>query len=162
MAELVSRLAAWTLDDGTDHFDPSSLAFTTVDVGNPATNVIPAEARAGFNIRFNDRHNSAGLIAHIEAEAAAVEKARGVAIAVAAHVSGEPFLTKPGAFTAMLSRVVQETTGQVPDLSTTAAPRMRASSRITARWWRWDCRRYHAQGGRMRAGGGDREADDAL
>ncbi|HEY0301992.1 MAG TPA: succinyl-diaminopimelate desuccinylase [Rhizomicrobium sp.] len=119
MAELVSRLAAWTLDGGTDHFDPSSLAFTTIDVGNPATNVIPAEARAGFNIRFNDRHESAGLIAHIQTEAAAVEKARGVAIAVTAHVSGEPFLTQPGAFTAMLSRVVQEVTERAPELSTT-------------------------------------------
>ncbi len=75
MAELVSLLAAWKLDDGTDHFDPSSIAFTTVDVGNPATNVIPAEARAGFNIRFNDRHKSADLIAHIEARGCAVEKA---------------------------------------------------------------------------------------
>jgi succinyl-diaminopimelate desuccinylase len=119
MAELVSRLAAWKLDDGTDHFDPSSLAFTTVDVGNPATNVIPAEARAGFNIRFNDRHKSADLIAHIRREAAAVEKARGVRIAVTAHASGEPFLTKPGNFTAMLSRVVKEVTGRAPQLSTT-------------------------------------------
>jgi succinyl-diaminopimelate desuccinylase len=119
MAELVSRLAAWTLDDGTEHFDPSTLAFTTVDVGNPATNVIPAEARAGFNIRFNDRHKSAELIAHIEREAAAVEKARGVAIAVGAHASGEPFLTAPGPFTQMLSDVVRDVTGAVPDLSTT-------------------------------------------
>jgi succinyl-diaminopimelate desuccinylase len=119
MAELVRALAAWTLDDGTDHFDPSTLAFTTVDVGNPATNVIPAEARAGFNIRFNDRHKSADLVAHIEAEAAKIAKARGVEIAVAAHASGEPFLTKPGAFTAMLSDVVEKVTGAKPELSTT-------------------------------------------
>ena len=119
MAELVNALAAWALDDGTDHFDPSTLAFTTVDVGNPATNVIPAEARAGFNIRFNDRHKSADLIAHIEAEAARIAKARGVEIAVSAHASGEPFLTAPGAFTAMLSKVVQEVTGRTPELSTT-------------------------------------------
>ena len=119
MAELVTRLAAWKLDGGTDHFDPSSLAFTTVDVGNPATNVIPAEARAGFNIRFNDRHKSADLIAHIKAEAAAVAAARGVQIAVTAHASGEPFLTKPGSFTALLSKVVTEVTGRAPELSTT-------------------------------------------
>jgi succinyl-diaminopimelate desuccinylase len=119
MAQLVSRLAAWKLDDGTDHFDPSSLAFTTVDVGNPATNVIPAEARAGFNIRFNDRHKSADLIAHIKREAVAVEKMRGVRIAVTAYASGEPFLTKPGTFTAMLSNVVKEVTGRAPQLSTT-------------------------------------------
>ena len=119
MADLVSRLANWKLDGGTEHFDPSSLAFTTIDVGNPATNVIPAEARAGFNIRFNDRHKSADLIAHIRAEAAAVEKERGVRIAVTAHASGEPFLTKPGAFTTMLSNVVKEATGRAPELSTT-------------------------------------------
>jgi succinyl-diaminopimelate desuccinylase len=119
IAELVSALAAWTLDDGTDHFDPSTLAFTTIDVGNPATNVIPAEARAGFNIRFNDRHKSAGLIAHIEAEAAKIAAARGVDIAVSANASGEPFLTQPGSFTAMLSDVVKEVTGRAPELSTT-------------------------------------------
>jgi succinyl-diaminopimelate desuccinylase len=119
LAELVTRLAGWKLDDGTDHFDPSTLAFTTVDVGNPATNVIPAEARAGFNVRFNDRHKSADLIAHIKSEAAAVEAARGVGITVTAHASGEPFLTAPGDFTKMLSAVVTEMTGSAPDLSTT-------------------------------------------
>ncbi|OJU10092.1 MAG: succinyl-diaminopimelate desuccinylase, partial [Alphaproteobacteria bacterium 64-11] len=56
LAELVTQLANHKLDKGTDHFDPSTLAFTTIDVGNPATNVIPAGARAAFNIRFNDRH----------------------------------------------------------------------------------------------------------
>ncbi|HEY4942700.1 MAG TPA: succinyl-diaminopimelate desuccinylase [Rhizomicrobium sp.] len=119
MAELVTRLAGWKLDDGTGHFDPSTLAFTTLDVGNPATNIIPADARAGFNIRFNDRHRSADLIAHIKAEAAAVGQARGVDIAVTAHASGEPFLTQPGAFTKMLSDVVKDVTGRVAELSTT-------------------------------------------
>jgi len=119
MAELVTALANWKLDDGTEHFDPSTLAFTTVDVGNPATNVIPAEARAGFNIRFNDRHKSADLVTHIETDAARIAAAHGVTIAVKAHASGEPFLTAPGAFTAMLSKVVQEVTGRMPELSTT-------------------------------------------
>ncbi len=119
MAELVTRLASWKLDDGTDHFDPSTLAFTTIDVGNAATNVTPAEIRAGFNIRFNDTHSSAGLIAHIESEAAAVEAARGVVVAVTAHASGEPFLTAPGPFTKLLSQVVTEVTGRAPELSTT-------------------------------------------
>ncbi|MEI9995899.1 MAG: succinyl-diaminopimelate desuccinylase [Rhizomicrobium sp.] len=119
LAELVTRLSDWRLDGGTDHFDPSTLAFTTIDVGNPATNVIPADVRAGFNIRFNDRHTSAALIAHIEAEAAAVAGARGVEIDVSAHVGGEPFLTAPGPFTALLSRVATEATGREPELSTT-------------------------------------------
>ena len=119
LAELVSALSDWTLDAGTDHFDPSTLAFTTVDVGNPATNVIPAEVRAAFNIRFNDRHESSGLLAHIKDEAARICTKRGVEIAVSVHVGGEPFLTPPGAFTALLSDVVTAATGRVPVLSTT-------------------------------------------
>jgi succinyl-diaminopimelate desuccinylase len=81
--------------------------------------VIPAEARAGFNIRFNDRHKSADLIAHIRREADAIAKARGVEITLTAHASGEPFLTQPGSFTRMLSDVVTEVTGSAPELSTT-------------------------------------------
>ncbi len=119
LAALVTALASWTLDGGTEYFDPSTLAFTTVDVGNPATNVIPAQARAGFNIRFNDRHRSAELVAHIESEAARIAAASGVAIAVWAHASGEPFLTAPGAFTDLLGKVVEGVTGRAPELSTT-------------------------------------------
>jgi len=119
MSALVSRLASWKLDDGTAHFDPSTLAFTTVDVGNTATNVIPAEARAGFNIRFNDRHKSADLIAHIESEAKAVENETGIAFVIKAHASGEPFLTQPGAFTELLSSTVAKANGKAPELSTT-------------------------------------------
>ena len=69
MAALVTRLSSRMLDDGTAHFDPSTLAFTTIDAGNAATNVIPAEARAGFNIRFNDQHTPDSLQARIEREA---------------------------------------------------------------------------------------------
>jgi succinyl-diaminopimelate desuccinylase len=119
MASLVSRLASWTLDDGTPHFDPSTLAFTTVDVGNAATNVIPAEAHAGFNIRFNDRHKSADLIAHIERETKAVETETGIVFSIKANASGEPFLTKPGAFTKLLSETVAKANGKAPELSTT-------------------------------------------
>ncbi|HXC54302.1 MAG TPA: succinyl-diaminopimelate desuccinylase [Rhizomicrobium sp.] len=119
LAELVTRLADWRLDDGTAHFDPSNLSFTTIDVGNPATNVTPAEARAAFNIRFNDLHRSADLIAHIEAEARVIEQARGVRIALTAHASGEPFLTRPGAFTDLLARAAQKIAGTMPVLSTT-------------------------------------------
>ena len=61
LAELVTQLAGHKLDKGNDHFDPSTLAFTTMDVGNDATNVIPGEARAAFNIRFNDKHTPDSL-----------------------------------------------------------------------------------------------------
>jgi succinyl-diaminopimelate desuccinylase len=61
MARLMDRLASHPLDEGSDHFDPSSLAVVTIDTGNPATNVVPAQCRATVNIRFNDHHTSAGL-----------------------------------------------------------------------------------------------------
>jgi succinyl-diaminopimelate desuccinylase len=118
LADLVTRLSGWTLDGGTDHFDPSTLAFTSVDVGNPATNVIPAEATAKFNIRFNDVHTSADLLEHIERQARIVEQASGVSIAVDAVTGGEPFLTTPGPFTTLLSEVIAKETGRAPELST--------------------------------------------
>ena len=62
LVRLLDRLASHTLDNGTEHFGPSTLAITTIDVGNPASNVIPAEARATVNIRFNDAHSGASLI----------------------------------------------------------------------------------------------------
>ncbi|MBS0470346.1 MAG: succinyl-diaminopimelate desuccinylase [Proteobacteria bacterium] len=119
MAALVSRLAGWKLDEGTDHFDQSNIAFTTLDVGNPASNVIPAEVRASFNIRFNDRHKSAELVAHIQSEIVRIEKEFGVQVAFTHNVSGEPFLTQPGPFTQLLSDVTTAVTGRAPVLSTT-------------------------------------------
>jgi succinyl-diaminopimelate desuccinylase len=119
MATLVARLAAWTLDDGSAHFEPSTLAFTTVDVGNPAVNVTPAEARSGFNIRFNDLHTPDLLLKEIRAIAAAVQREKGGEIEVAASVSGVSFLTAPGPYTEMLKGAVERTTGRTPDYSTT-------------------------------------------
>jgi succinyl-diaminopimelate desuccinylase len=119
MADLVSKLSGWKLDEGTAHFDPSTLAFTSVDVGNPAANVIPAEVQARFNIRFNDLHKSEDLITHIKSVMREVEGDRSVAITMDANTSGEPFLTKPGAFTTLLCKVVKDVTGREPELSTT-------------------------------------------
>jgi len=69
MARLIDRLAGHELDQGTDHFDASTLAVTTIDTGNPANNVIPAETRATVNIRFNDSHSSNSLTEWLRAEA---------------------------------------------------------------------------------------------
>jgi succinyl-diaminopimelate desuccinylase len=105
------------LDDGTDHFQPSTIAITTVDVGNPATNVIPGTARAGFNIRFNDRHTGAGLSAWLHE---VFDKAAGSGqYDLAIKVSGEAFLTPPGPLSALVARSVEEVTGRAPELSTT-------------------------------------------
>jgi succinyl-diaminopimelate desuccinylase len=115
LLDLLRRLTAHPLDDGTDHFQPSTLTLTTVDVGNPATNVIPAEARAAFNIRFNDRHSGASLTSWIEQSVAAADLGR---VEIEVTVSGEPFLTPPGALSDRLVAAIQAETGLLPELST--------------------------------------------
>jgi len=119
LAELATRLSDWVLDKGTEHFDPSTLSFTTLDVGNPATNVIPAEARGVFNIRFNTEHSAESLLAHIQKEVDAIAAARGVQIAMPHFVGGVPFLTKPGTFTDVVAKAVTKVTGAAPEFSTT-------------------------------------------
>ena len=119
LASFVTRLSSWQLDNGSEHFQPSTLALTTVDVGNPAVNVIPAEATAGFNIRFNDLHTPQSLMTTIEALAADVTRAYGGEIKLALQVSGVSFITHPGTFTDLLSGAIQRVTGNVPEFSTT-------------------------------------------
>jgi succinyl-diaminopimelate desuccinylase len=118
MARLVDRLASHRLDEGTDHFDPSTLAVVTFDTGNPATNVIPATCRATVNIRFNDVHCSASLTDWLRAEAARVEAESGVTISAEIKVSGESFLTPPGALSDLVATAVEAETGLRPALST--------------------------------------------
>ncbi|MEL7177587.1 MAG: succinyl-diaminopimelate desuccinylase [Pseudomonadota bacterium] len=119
MVGLLDQLAGHALDDGTEHFDASTLAIVTVDTGNPATNVIPAECKATVNIRFNDAHSGASLTAWLEGEAAQVAEATGVAIEVAVKVSGESFITPPGDLSALVAKAVQVETNRVPEMSTT-------------------------------------------
>ena len=119
MASFLTRLSPWTLDKGSEHFEPSTLALTTVDVGNPAVNVIPAEASAGFNIRFNDLHTPQSLMHTIEGLARDVMRAYGGEIKLAHAVSGVSFITHPGAFTDLISGAVKRVTGQAPEFSTT-------------------------------------------
>lgn len=118
MARLMARLDQAVLDEGTEHFDPSTLAITTIDVGNPATNVIPAEARGTINIRFNDRHSSEGLAAWLRAQADMVTEETGVTFEIALKVSGESFLTPPGPLSALVAQAVEAETGRVPEAST--------------------------------------------
>lgn len=119
LVRLLDRLASHELDRGTDHFDASTLAITTVDTGNPATNVIPASARAVVNIRFNDTHSSASLSDWIRTEAEAVAETTGVTFDITHKVSGEAFLTPPGPLSDLVSRAVEKVTGITPVLSTT-------------------------------------------
>ena len=103
------------LDDGTEHFEPSNVEITTVDVGNEATGLIPAEARARFNIRFNDRHDSVALERWLRDRFDALGGAYSLEIAV----SGEAFLTPPGPLSELVAKAVATVTGRTPELSTT-------------------------------------------
>ncbi len=118
LVRLLTRLEAAPLDHGTAHFDASTLAITTIDCGNPATNVIPAKGAATVNIRFNDAHSGASVTDWLTAHAAAVEAETGVKIGLHISVSGESFLTEPGAFTALVASAVAAETGVTPQHST--------------------------------------------
>ena len=118
MMEFLSRLLARELDRGNDFFQPSNLEVTSIDVANPAHNVIPESARAQFNIRFNTEHRGDDLKAWIRDVAAEVEAETGLAIALDLRVTGEAFLTEPSPFTALLQDAVESKTGTRPELST--------------------------------------------
>jgi len=118
LVRLLDRLTRRTLDGGTTHFGPSTLAITTIDVGNPASNVIPAEARAKVNVRFNDAHRAQSLADWIEEEADTVAKAAGIGLATAFEISGESFVTEPGPFVELVARAVEAETGVRPAPST--------------------------------------------
>ncbi|MTE01799.1 succinyl-diaminopimelate desuccinylase [Paracoccus sp. YIM 132242] len=115
----LSDLIAAPLDHGTDHFDPTGLQITSIDCGNPASNVIPESAQAVVNIRFNDLHTAASLEADLTARAARIAQATGVTLTLQAQVSGEAFLTRPGPFVDLVRGVVAQETGRQPVLSTT-------------------------------------------
>ncbi|MBT3141965.1 succinyl-diaminopimelate desuccinylase [Phaeobacter gallaeciensis] len=119
IARLMDRLASHELDQGTDHFDASTLAVVTIDTGNPATNVIPAQCTSAANIRFNDTHTGAGLTAWLQGEADAVAAEFGVEIEMNVKISGESFLTPPGTLSDLVSSSVEAATGVKPVLSTT-------------------------------------------
>jgi succinyl-diaminopimelate desuccinylase len=118
LAELVTQLATHRLDKGSEHFDPSTLSFTSVDVGNDATNVIPAEARAAFNIRFNNKHTPESLTNWVKDRASMIAQESGCEITVTSQTSGVSFLTAPGKFTQLISDTISGITGQVPFFST--------------------------------------------
>ncbi|PIE16214.1 MAG: succinyl-diaminopimelate desuccinylase [Rhodobacterales bacterium] len=119
MVRLLDQLAGHPLDQGTEHFQASTLAITTVDTGNPATNVIPAQCRATINIRFNDAHSPDSLSGWLRAQADAVARQFGVEIEVRITVSGDSFITPPGALSDLVADAVQAETGLRPELSTT-------------------------------------------
>ena len=118
LVQFLRHLDAHSLDQGTAHFDASTLAITTIDCGNPANNVIPAKATATVNIRFNDAHSGASLTAWLQAEAARVQARSGVTLDLRITISGESFITPPGAFSDLISHAITAELGVVPGLST--------------------------------------------
>ncbi len=119
LMRLMDRLASHKLDEGTEFFDPSTLAIVTVDTGNPATNVIPASCSGTVNIRFNDAHSGASLTEWIKTELSKIEAEFGVQTGLRIKISGESFLTPPGPLSALVSKAVKAQTGIEPVLSTT-------------------------------------------
>ena len=119
LIRLLAALEARVLDEGYADFQPSNLEVTTVDVGNPTTNLIPAVATARLNIRFNPTHRGADLAAWIQAEADRVAEGFPGTITLTPAISGEAFLTEQGPFTELVAGAVEAVSGQRPDLSTT-------------------------------------------
>lgn len=118
VARLLARLDAHILDDGYPEFPPSNLEITTIDVGNPATNIIPAEAKARLNIRFNPTHTGDSLIDWLNREAGALQAETGLQIKLEHMCSGEAFLTEPGAFVSAVQDAVEAVLGRRPEAST--------------------------------------------
>lgn len=119
LIRLLAALQARVLDEGYADFQPSNLEVTTVDVGNPTTNLIPAVATARLNIRFNPAHRGADLAAWIQAEADRAAEGFPGTITLTPAISGEAFLTEQGPFTELVAGAVEAVAGQRPDLSTT-------------------------------------------
>jgi succinyl-diaminopimelate desuccinylase len=119
LARLVDRISSTPIDNGNSHFDPSSLQVTTFDVGNTATNVVPARAIAKFNIRFSTEHNYESLRTWVDAQIDAVKAELGGTWAVITNEGAEAFITEPGSFVGLVQDAVQEETGLLPKLSTT-------------------------------------------
>ena len=118
LVTLMSALMATPLDHGSARFDASNLEFTSIDIGNPVVNLIPGEAQARFNIRFNDRHSQTSLKMLIE------KRAGEAAGRIRWHIDWEPsnadsFVTEPGPFVDLVSTAIKDVTGREPKLSTT-------------------------------------------
>ncbi|MDB5702261.1 MAG: succinyl-diaminopimelate desuccinylase [Sphingomonadales bacterium] len=115
LVRILSAIDELVLDTGSDWFQASNIEVTSIDVGNPATNIIPANASARLSIRFNDQQRGEALVALIR-DIAAQESARAT---ITGRISGEAFLTFPGALSDLVAASVTDVTGIVPELSTT-------------------------------------------
>ena len=115
LVAILAEIDAIVLDQGTDWFQPSNIEATDITVGNPATNVIPAHASARLSIRFNDQQRGEDLVARIEE----IVTRHAPGAQVIARISGEAFLTAPGAFSTLIGDAIEARQGLRPELSTT-------------------------------------------
>lgn len=118
LVSLLDRLATHPMDQGNALFDPSTLAITSIDTGNTASNVIPAKARAVLNIRFNDLHTGASVTRWLEQEIARTHAETGIDFSLVVKISGESFVTPSGPFTDLVADAVEAVCGRRPVLST--------------------------------------------
>jgi succinyl-diaminopimelate desuccinylase len=118
LARFIDRISTSRLDGGNAHFDPSTLAVTSFDVGNPAGNVIPSRATAKFNIRFSPEHSFSSLRAWVDTEIAVVRSELGGSWSVLSAEGADAFITTPGPFVSLVQGAVIAATGIVPRLST--------------------------------------------
>jgi succinyl-diaminopimelate desuccinylase len=116
---LLDRLQARVLDEGYPRFPPSNLEVTPIDVGNPATNVIPVRAAARLNVRFNPAHDGASLIGWLGQECAAAREGFSGTIELSTKLTGNAFITEPGPFVDVCAGAVGDVLGRTPELSTT-------------------------------------------
>ena len=118
LARILDRLSSAPLDTGSDQFEPSSLQVTIVSVPNTAANVIPAEAHATFNVRYNDHWSRAKMEVWLKERCATEADAAEAKISLSFHGTGDVFLTKPGPLVDAMTTAVQDVTGRTPELST--------------------------------------------
>jgi succinyl-diaminopimelate desuccinylase len=118
LVRYLAKLQATVLDEGGGGFQPSNLEIASIDIGNPAFNVIPASARARINIRFSPAHSGADLVAWLEEEARIANEGFVGKVGLACRIGGEPFLTEPGRFTDIIAGAVEAECGVKPELST--------------------------------------------
>ena len=114
LIKILENLISQKLDDGTEHFQPSNIEITSIDIGNTATNVIPKEASANFNIRYNDIFDRE----KIEEEVHNRIRSLNYDYSIKFEHSGDSFLTSPGKLTKNLSKIIEDQTGNTPELST--------------------------------------------
>ncbi len=119
IVEVLNNIKKLKLDSGNKDFEPSNLEVTKININNTADNVVPAEAKASFNIRFNNLHTSSSLKKKLNKVVSSITKKFKASYKIKYHVSGESFLTKPSKTVYMIKNVIKKSTKINPVLSTT-------------------------------------------